>query len=304
MAFWEKPKNEEVTLSGLYAALSESQAKLAEYLLKRDAEAQAAVAQRAATPAAMTAEQFQKLQTPVIERLDAIGKMLMDLQGEIPSLSTQLAALPQQISQLVPAAPAPSLPPEPLKISAADLEDADDEPAEAPVPPQVPVPPMPPAAPPVAVAPGLDFSELERAFLGPELAANGAISSERQQLTDGLLRGQPEAKYFVGLWLMFQSAATEKKALLLKDLGEAFYRWTATLPNGAETLEGVFVPQVQLVCEQAGLQNTLELVRVGQRFDNARHTSFSRGVEVVQVKGWVVLRSNGSVYAKALVDVR
>ena len=113
-----------------------------------------------------------------------------------------------------------------------------------------------------------------------------------------------EAKYFAGLWLMFQSAATEKKALLLKDLGEAFYRWTATLPNGPEALEAVFVPQVQAVCEQAGLQNSLELVRVGQRFDNTRHTSLSRGVEVVRVKGWVVLRSNGSVYAKALVDVR
>ena len=172
------------------------------------------------------------------------------------------------------------------------------------MPPQVPTPPIPPVAPPVLVSTGVDFSEIERAFLGPELAANGAIASERQQLVDGLLRGEPEAKYFAGLWLMFQSAATEKKALLLKDLGEAFYRWTATLPNGPEALEAVFVPQVQAVCEQAGLQNTLELVRVGQRFDNTRHTSLSRGVEVVQVKGWVVLRSNGSVYAKALVDVR
>jgi len=46
------------------------------------------------------------------------------------------------------------------------------------------------------------------------------------------------------------------------------------------------------------------LVHPGQRFDAARHNAASRGVEIVAVHGWVVLREGGKVYTKATVAVR
>jgi hypothetical protein len=56
--------------------------------------------------------------------------------------------------------------------------------------------------------------------------------------------------------------------------------------------------------EAAGLPNSIQLVRPGDRFDSNRHVARGRGVKIVAVHGWVVLRDNQRVYTKANVSVQ
>ena len=52
------------------------------------------------------------------------------------------------------------------------------------------------------------------------------------------------------------------------------------------------------------INNRIDLVQVGDRYDMQRHNAKERGAEVSAVAGWVVLRDNGKVYSKANVSVR
>lgn len=53
--------------------------------------------------------------------------------------------------------------------------------------------------------------------------------------------------------------------------------------------------------EELGLAHTIELVRLGDRYDPTRRNSPTRGMSVVGVHGWVVLRGPQRVYTKASV---
>ncbi|MEK6237799.1 MAG: hypothetical protein N2C14_24070, partial [Planctomycetales bacterium] len=57
-------------------------------------------------------------------------------------------------------------------------------------------------------------------------------------------------------------------------------------------------------CREGGAKHVIELVQPGDRYDSKRHTAKDRGVEVVEVLGWVVLRDNGKVYTKANVVLK
>jgi hypothetical protein len=154
-----------------------------------------------------------------------------------------------------------------------------------------------------AAAPATN-AQWEQAVLGPALAANRAIADERRQLLRGVLEGEAGACALAGQLLVFQSAPPERLPQLLKDLGEAFYRWQPRTRPGAARLEEALVEWLQRACETAGINNTIELVHPGERFDSTRHTAASRGVEITEVRGWIVLRDNGRVYTKAAVAVR
>lgn len=147
-------------------------------------------------------------------------------------------------------------------------------------------------------------AEWEQAVLGPALAANRTIAEERRQLLRGVLEGEAGACGLAGQLLVFQSAPPERLPQLLKDLGEAFYRWQPRTRTGIDRLEEALVEWLQRACETAGINNTIELVHPGERFDSTRHTATSRGVEITEVRGWIVLRDNGRVYTKAAVAVR
>jgi hypothetical protein len=69
-------------------------------------------------------------------------------------------------------------------------------------------------------------------------------------------------------------------------------------------LEESLVRWLRRTCEAAGIFNSVELVHPGERFDSTRHSAATRGVEITQVQGWVVLRDNGKVYTKATVTAR
>ena len=152
------------------------------------------------------------------------------------------------------------------------------------------------AAPPTS-------AQWEQVVVGPALAANPALAFQRRQLLDGVLEGQAGACALAGQLLVFQSAPVERLPQLLKDIGEAFYRWQPKTSPGTNPMEQTLADWLQRSCETAGIYNTIELVHPGERFDSTRHTATSRGVEITEVRGWIVLRDNGRVYTKAAVDV-
>jgi hypothetical protein len=143
-----------------------------------------------------------------------------------------------------------------------------------------------------------------RAILGPELADNPALEAARQQLFGGVLAGEASACALVGNLMIFRSSPAERMPTLLKEIGEAYYRWQPRSTNKPSEMEKAVVASLERACAEAGIPNTIELVHPGERFDAMRHNAPQRGVEITQVLGWVVLRDNGKVYTKASVTVK
>jgi hypothetical protein len=157
---------------------------------------------------------------------------------------------------------------------------------------------------PAEEEPPLTSAQWEQAILGPSLAQNPALAFHRQQMLTGVLAGDAGACALAGQLLVFQSSPPERLPQLLKDLGEAFYRWQPKNTPGTNPMEEALVAWLRRSCENAGINNTIELVHAGERFDSTRHNATSRGVEITEVRGWIVLRDNGRVYTKATVAVR
>ena len=185
--------------------------------------------------------------------------------------------------------------------------------AEAPKPAPAPQPEPQPApqqhAPVIQtmvnkVTGGISRDQLMKIILGQELCANGSLSVYRDELLDGFLRGDRASAGLIGSMIEFQSSTPERMPRLLQDIGEAYYRWHPKRGQGADQFERALAHYVCALCEANGIKNTIELVETGQRFDSGRHNSNSRGVEITEVKGWVVLRDNGKVYTRAAVEVQ
>jgi len=162
-------------------------------------------------------------------------------------------------------------------------------------------PPEPEEEPDTSPAGSNDW---QRAILGSQLAGVSELAYQRQQLLDGVLAGEKAARALVGQLLVFRSAAAEKMPPLLKEIGEAYYRWQPKAESGSNPMEEALAAWLKKTCDEAGIGNTIELVHPGERFDSTRHTASQRGVEITQVLGWIVLRDNGRVYTKAAVAVR
>ncbi len=142
------------------------------------------------------------------------------------------------------------------------------------------------------------------AVLGPELAQKPALDAQRRHLLRGVLAGEPPACALVGCLMIFRSSPPERMPPLLKEIGEAYYRWQPRTSNRPGELETALADWLQRTCEQAGVSNSIELVHPGERFDSTRHNASKPGVEITQVLGWIVLRDNGRVYTKASVAVK
>jgi hypothetical protein len=128
--------------------------------------------------------------------------------------------------------------------------------------------------------------------------------SDLQALINGLTHGDAGAVGLVGRLLAFQSAEAEELPVLLKDVGEAYYRWSNRLDFERVALREALIRRLIAACSRAGLGHRIETVRVGDRFDRSRHQTATGGWELTAVRGWVVLRENGSVYTKADVETR
>lgn len=149
-----------------------------------------------------------------------------------------------------------------------------------------------------------EWADWQRALLGAELAEHPGLDFERQRLLAGVLQGDGGACSLLGQLLVFRSARTDKMPPLLKDIGEAYYRWQPKSRPGPNTMEQALVLWLKETMQDAGIGNTIEVVQPGERFDSTRHTASTRGVEITEVHGWIVLRDNGKVYTKASVAVR
>jgi len=161
----------------------------------------------------------------------------------------------------------------------------------------------PPEPEPVESSPGAN-GDWQHAILGSELADNPNLAIARRQLLDGMFAGEKAACSLVGQLIVFRSAAAEKMSPLLKEIGEAYYRWQPKAQAGTDPMEEALAAWLKRACDEAGIGNTIELVHPGERFDSTRHSAAQRGVEITQVLGWIVLRDNGRVYTKANVTVR
>ena len=155
-------------------------------------------------------------------------------------------------------------------------------------------------APEPEAAPG----DLEAAIFGESLAANALLGTARQELLTGLMSGEQGAMGLVGQMLLFHAASADRMPHLLRDIGEAYYRWRPQAAHGDDTFQQAMIAWLAQICEQNGSANRIELVRPGDRYDAARHHAKSRGLEIAEVYGWVVLRDNGKVYTKAAVAVK
>ena len=215
--------------------------------------------------------------TPNRPSEDTVGPAINQLRGSIGEMKDALAGAFRQLRQRVDEGLTELAgylrPPEPV---------ASDEPAFG-----------PPSG-----------GDWERVILGPALAENPDLMFQRQQLLRGVLDGEAAACSFAGQLLVFQSAPPEKMPALLKDIGEAYYRWEPKTRPEANEMEQALVAWLQRACDDARIANTIELVHSGERFDSTRHTATDRGVEITEVYGWIVLRDNGKVYTKASVAVK
>jgi len=140
-------------------------------------------------------------------------------------------------------------------------------------------------------------------LFGDDIEDNALLRRMRQELLAGLLAGEQHATTLAGHLLIFQAAPPDRLALLLKDLGEAFYRWNPSSGHN-DPMRDALIVWIHQQCKEVGVSNTIVPVHVGDRFEASRHIAKKRGVEVTAVQGWVVLRDNGKVYTKAAVDVR
>jgi hypothetical protein len=143
-----------------------------------------------------------------------------------------------------------------------------------------------------------------RAILGHELWESPGIEADRSRLLDGFLGGEPEACSLAAQLILVRYTPAERMLQLIKELGEAYYRWQPKLTEQAMPFESALAAWLTRSGEASGLRNRIELVCPGTRYNPQQHRSSDRGVEVTQALGWIVLREDGSVYQKANVAVK
>jgi hypothetical protein len=174
--------------------------------------------------------------------------------------------------------------------------------------------PAPPVAatvvsPAAAEAPAMEFSAgpidlWEEIIFGGELSADESLSAIRQQFLDDVINGTVSARALAGQLLLLQATPVEELPERFRHVGEAYYRWRPRTTTADDPLEQALANWLTRRSEEAGLRNSIQVVRPGDRFDSTRHAASTRGVEVTAVHGWVVLRDNAKVYTKASVSVQ
>ncbi len=217
--------------------------------------------------------------------IDGLGRQLAALADGLRRVEQRLDAGLEQLADRL----------------AATRPEEPGEPAPAPLAEPVIGPPACSSA--AQQTPG-QWEDWQQALLGSELAEYPGLDIPRQQLLAGVLQGDPGACSLLGQLLVFRSASSDKMPPLLKDIGEAYYRWQPKSHPGSDPLEQALVTWLKQTMQQAGIANTIELVQPGERFDSTRHTASTRGVEITEVRGWIVLRESGKVYTRANVAVR
>lgn len=201
---------------------------------------------------------------------------------------------PPAVDERDPAAAAQVEVPKAVPVEAAPVASVVPAPAEPP-----PAQPMPASAPiPVTAGDGGNWSQI---IFGEYLGVDPSISHLSGTLLADVYVGDNDAVGLMGHLLDFRSASGERRPRMLKDIGEAFYRWK---PTDDQALREALIVWIHAQLDAVGIGNRIEVIQVGDRYDMQRHNAKERGVEVCDVYGWIVLRGNGKVYSKASVSVR
>lgn len=198
------------------------------------------------------------------------------LGERLEQLSTELADFRHEALQSL------QQPPEPL-VSANVIEPLPVKPAEA--------------------APR-SHDSWEAIILGNELSGNAALNAVRQRFLADVVSGVVAARALAGQLLLLQTTPPDELPERFRHVGEAYYRWRPCSSTAEDPLEQALADWLTRCADEAGLRNSIQLVRPGDRFDSTRHSAATRGVEVTAVHGWVVLRDNTKVYTKASVTVQ
>ncbi|NLF69533.1 MAG: hypothetical protein GX575_10830 [Candidatus Anammoximicrobium sp.] len=254
--------------------------------------APAARSEKPATSAAVSKEpvpqdERRPVAEPKVEPPMAASMRVPPAEAAVPTQPSN-AALPPNVV----------LPPmaQPMPAAAAPV------PAAAPVAQAVPLTAPAQAARPGSIpVSGGSAGNWSQIIFGDQRKVDAGIGSLSGTLLSEVQAGVDDAVGMLGYLLAFRSADQERKPKLLKELGEAFYLWK---PDGNPRLLSPLINWVHAVLDRAGINNRIDLVQVGDRYDMQRHNAKERGAEVAVVAGWVVLRDNGKVYSKANVSVR
>ncbi|MFV1967088.1 MAG: hypothetical protein ACC628_16800 [Pirellulaceae bacterium] len=148
-----------------------------------------------------------------------------------------------------------------------------------------------------------DASVWEQVILGEDICQDAKLDDLRKTFLEDVIAGDGPARALAGYFMLVRAAAVNEIPELLKHVGEAYYRWSPRTSAAEDPMEKTVVKWLNRLVEHAGLPNSIQPVRFGERFDSSRHVADERGVEIVSVRGWVVLRDNNRVYTKARVSV-
>jgi hypothetical protein len=144
----------------------------------------------------------------------------------------------------------------------------------------------------------------EQVFFPDELGQNADIEPDRQALLAAVLRGEPRACGLAARLLLLHGATAESFPHLMRDVGEAYYRWRPKTTDQPASFEQSLADWLEQRAEAAGARHRIELVRPGERYNAQRHRALGRGVEVTEVQGWIILREDASVFQKASVGLK
>lgn len=170
----------------------------------------------------------------------------------------------------------------------------------------VPECPGPPFAVPARLALPIESlaGEWDEVILGAELCGRIDLAAHRDAFLRDFFAGEAAARTLAGQLLLLHAANAEELPERLRHVGEAYYRWRPRASTAEDSLETALAEMLTARAEAAGLRNSIQLVRPGDRFDSTRHVASGRGLEISEVHGWVVLRDQQKVYTKAAVTVK
>ena len=148
-----------------------------------------------------------------------------------------------------------------------------------------------------------DKRNWENIILGSQLGQSDSLQVLRDVLQAAVFAKEEAARAFAAHLLLVQAIGPTEAAERLRDLGEAFYRWRPRANEKPDEIEQAVVDCINHYLASANVKNRIMLVNPGERFDKQKHLSATRGLNVTEVFGWIVLRENQTVYTKAKVNV-
>ena len=156
--------------------------------------------------------------------------------------------------------------------------------------------------------PGTGGDDWQRALLGVDLAEyrRGSISSGTAAPGRALGGRSPaRARCWDSCWCSARRVADKMPPLLKGRSARPIIAGNRRISPGSEPMEEALAAWLKETLQEAGHRQHRRTGRAGASASTPRsHTASTRGVEITEVRGWIVLRDNGKVYTKASVGVR